>query len=124
VPDIRVHVANTTEDDGVSVEPGTVSVSLNVRQADETLVIKEVPVSFGGAKSVLDVKVSGPPELIAQIREKPELVEAWLKIQAGDEDVGKVSKAVRFNLPAGVKVHPDDEKRTVEVTVTRRAAAG
>jgi hypothetical protein len=137
VPDVRVHVANTTEDDGVKVEPGTVTASFTVRQADDIHVIKELAVSYGGTGSVLekvkadyepsvlfDVKVAGPRELIDQIRQNEKLVEAWLTIEDGDEDVGKMSKVVWFKLPPGVKVHPDDEKRSVEVTVTSRAAAG
>ena len=137
VPDVPVHVAGTTEDDGVKVEPKGVSVSLNVRQADETYTIKEVPVSRGGAgreldaatinfedRVLFDVRVVGPPERIAEVRQKPELVEAWLTIDPADINAGPTKKTVWFKTPPGVKVHPDDENRTIEVNVTSSPSGG
>ena len=137
VPDVPVHVAGTTEDDGVKVEPKGVSVSLNVRQADEEYVIKEVPVSRGGAgreldaaiidykvRVLFDVRVVGPPERIAEVRQKPELVEAWLTIDPSDINAGTRKKTVWFKAPPSVKVYPKPEDSEIEVNVTSEPSGG
>jgi hypothetical protein len=140
IPDVRVIVAHTNEDDGVKIEPKTVSVSLDIRQADSTFKIPSIPVRFGGLKIDLDhlnvtlpsnqstlfnVRVLGRPDVISQIELKPdELVEAWVTIDDSDKNAGTKAKQVWFKLPEGVRVHPDDLKNAkIDVTVTERSGS-
>lgn len=140
IPDIRVVVAHASEDDGVKIEPQTVSVSLDVRQADATYTIPSIPVRFGGLKIDLDhlnvtlpsnqstlfnVRVLGRPDVISQIQQKPdEMVEAWVTIDESDKNAGTKAKQVWFKLPEGVRIHPDDLKNAkIDVNVTERTGS-
>src|SRR5688572_30356625 len=134
----------------VSLAPGNVKATVEVRQADETYVMpfmavwpvmpmawqKEYRVE-GAPDTIPTVTVKGPPDKIALLKramENPGAVTfyAVLEIQGEDrpaegQSVGPVrSRQLNFEagLPDGVRVSPEDAQRTVDFKLVRRSADG
>lgn len=116
----------------VTIDPGTITVSLSaIERAKERLIgsvsvlqtvapklAEGTKIQFEDVK-LFDVRVIGPKEIIDSLNESD--VVAQVMIDSRDVGKGRLTKQVHFSLPEGVKVHPEDAKRTVEVTVTSNA---
>jgi hypothetical protein len=136
VSGVRVYVANADASE-VVIDPPTVTASFEAREQAQVYPIPEVPILEMPATqlrelvtvklervNLFDVRVVGPPAAIAEIeRNKGAGVKALVSIDADDRDQGPRRKDITFWTPEGVKIHPDDAKQTVEVTVTTRSSA-
>jgi hypothetical protein len=128
---VRVSIPGADAEEA-AIEPAAVSVSLTAVERAKELLIKKVAVLQTVANKLdegvtikydplvlFDVRVSGPPEAIDKIDPAGSAaVMAQVLIENTDVDKGLMKKQVRYLLPEGVKIHPDDAKREVEVTVT------
>ena len=115
-------------------EPPKLRASIDVQQADMTLLIRSMPVTIDATDGLLEkykvawerpnlpvlsnVTVSGPPELIDAI-DKPDFEpKPKARLVLTPQDVGvsgeRRTKAVEYDLPEKVKVSEDDKSRTVE----------
>ena len=133
----------------VSIAPGTVKATVDVRQADETYVMPfmavwpVMPMSMQkqfrveGPDTIQSVTVKGPPDKIALLRaamENPDAPTyyAVLEIQGEDrppegQDAGPTrTRQLNFEagLPPGVRVSPEDAQRTVDFKLVRRNPDG
>jgi hypothetical protein len=133
----------------VSITPGTVKATVDVRQADETYEVPfmaiwpVMPMSMQkqfrveGPDTIQTVRVKGPPDKIAEMRpamENPDrpTYYAVLEIQGDDRPPeGQASGPTRTRrlnfeagLPPGVRVSPEDAQRTVDFKLVRRNPDG
>lgn len=136
VSGVRVYVPNADAGE-VTIEPSTVTASFELREQAQTYTISEVPILEMPANqlrelvtvkldrlNLFNVRVVGPPEAIAEVRRTNGAnIKALVGIDSGDRDQGPQRKEITFWTPEGVKIHPDDAKQTVEVTVATRSAA-
>ncbi len=85
------------------------SVPILVQGSPDILNSNVVRVNNGGAQAITEVQVIGPPSQIERLRNKDpdSLPYAILDIAPGDAD-REGSKPLRYQLPPGVRVNPDD----------------
>jgi hypothetical protein len=135
VPLRRVGTATS----GIAITPDSVRASLAVRSAGVKYVIPSLPVFALSSGTFLDeyraafepviknVTVSGPPEVIAALKQDklPVRPKAVLEFSRDDLPTGvsRVRK-LRFELPAGVTLAADEADREVTFTLQRRTADG
>lgn len=118
-----------------SLQPERVRASFRVRQADVALTLPAVPIFPLAPQTLLDefrpvfeptlpnVTVVGPPEIIEALRAgtATRMPRAILELSRDDLPAGRVRRRqVRFDLPEGVRVSPDDSRREVEFTLVPR----
>jgi hypothetical protein len=133
----------------VSIAPGSVKATVDVRQADETYEVPfmaiwpVMPMSMQkqfrveGPNTIESVTVIGPPDKIALLRaamENPEATTyyAVLEVQGDDRPPeGQAAGPTRTRqlnfeagLPPGVRVAPEDAQRTVDFKLVRRSPDG
>lgn len=118
----------------VLFDPLTVEVAVVVRGRTAETTIPRVPVHVRMApgelarwnveiseddRSLIDVKVSGPPELIRQIEERSLPVVATLALSYEELEKGIAAKEATFSdLPTGLKF--EVASRVIRVRITRR----
>jgi len=118
-----------------SLSPDRVRTAFRIRQADVTFTIPAMPVFPLAAPTFLDefravyeptvanVTVQGAPDVIAALRaetleKKPKAI---LEFSRDDLPPGKTrSRRLRYDLPDGLSVVPEDLKREVEFTLVPR----
>jgi hypothetical protein len=134
----------------VSLAPGNVKATVEVRQADKTYVVPfmavwpVMPMAWqkqftvdGAPETIPNVTVKGPPDkidLLMRAMENPgaPTYYAVLEIQSEDrppegQSVGPVrTRQLNFaaGLPDGVRVSPEDAQRTVDFKLVRRSPDG
>jgi hypothetical protein len=131
----------TTLGPRATVQPATVTASLEVRSEDVAFTIPSMPVwaslppTFADQYRVavqpdtlFNVKVTGPEEAVRQLRENKFPARARLDFTPEEIDAARGGapalrrKAPAFILPEGVRVEPAEVDRLqIEWTVTRRA---
>jgi len=124
-------VAGREQREHVSIAPLVVTAGLDIKPRDETFeigsvpVYKETPQGFDDRFSVTytspvnNVKVSGPSELIAKIRDGTIKVRARLELTSADS-TGTNRKALKFDLPPGVSLAKDAVPPECEYSLTPR----
>lgn len=133
----------------VSIAPGTVKATVDVRQADETYLMPfmavwpVMPMSMQkqfrveGPDTIQSVTVKGPPDKIALIKaamENPDAPTYYAVLEIQGEDrppEGQAAGPTRTRqlnfeagLPPGVRVSPEDAQRTVDFKLLRRNPDG
>lgn len=135
VSGVRVYVANADADES-TIEPSTVTASYQLLEQTDDYTIRELPIRPDAANELLNqvavkfdpinlfsVRLVGKPSAIAAVKDSHDaIVGAFVRIDPDDRDQTRV-KDVKFWLPEGVKLHPKEPKRTVQVTVTSRTAS-
>jgi hypothetical protein len=142
VMDVTLRRSQDLDLDRVSImSHPRVRASVDVKQADKTYKIPSIPITVNGADTVMNkyqvswdrpslpilsnVTVSGPPTIIDSL-DRPDFTpkpQARLDITAQDA-IGSEprSKVVKYDMPDGVKVAPEDQKRTVEFHLVERSS--
>lgn len=128
-------LAEATDPTQFTLVPDRVRSSFRIRQADVSFVIPAMPVFPLAAPTFLDeyravyeptvanITVLGPPDLIAALRnetlgKKPIAI---LELSRDDLPPGKTrSRRLRFDLPDGLSISPEDAKRELEFTLVPR----
>jgi hypothetical protein len=140
VPDVVVVAPDDLKDDRVHIHEAkaTVRATLEVRLADQTLHYDSLPVSEDWAygqpgkyavmmdrPAVPNVTVMGPPDIIDAMQRPDFRPRPKARLVITPEDLLAIgerrSKAVEYDLPKGVDVSPDDQKKTVEYRVVDRS---
>lgn len=117
-----------------------IRASVDVKQADKTYKIPSMPITVNGADTIMNkyqvvwdqpslpvlanVTVSGPPAIIDSL-DRPDLPRPTARLDVTQQDaIGSEprSKAVKYDMPPGVKVSPQDENRTVEFHLVERSS--
>ncbi len=140
IPGLRVELPEALRGlRGVRAEPATVDVAVTVRSRTANIVIPRVPVQLRipptelskfdiqipeQDRSIIDVSVSGPSELIRQIDEKALVLVAMVPLSFEEleraADKGPITKEAVFTvLPTPLKI--EAANRTVHLTIKRRA---
>jgi hypothetical protein len=130
-----IRVTLPVHDTHVVISPATVSAAIEVKRADATLKLKSVPVFAVAAPTMLNlyrislpdnpentfanVTVTGPEDQINLLRDENFEPRPVATFRVTRENAGKPTP-VRFSLPEGVKVAPEDAQRTVTYTLTPR----
>jgi len=118
------------KDPHITLQPATVRAILDVRASDETMPIAAIPISISApqnvisdyeiqnlAPSITDVKVSGPPKQLELLKQS--LPAVFLSITS--DDIGREQpKRLRFDLPEGVTISPEDQAKTFTFKLVRR----
>jgi len=135
----NVPVVLAGRDERVSVSPATVKASLDVRATDVPGLIRSMPLSItaplgllrgydvtliSGDQTVANIHVIGPQTQIDKIDNQQFLPRAVLEVNGSDINHDDVQRPLKFDLPDGVRVTPEDETRTVEFKLTRRSSPG
>lgn len=118
----------------LEIIPAQVDVRFVVRSKTETTTVQTVPVELRIGPDLLrewevevppeeqylkDVRVTGPAELIEQIRANQLRISAYVRISYEDVQRGVTSKLAEFtNLPSPLTIEAED--REVRLTVRRR----
>jgi hypothetical protein len=106
----------------IRIEPASVRVAIDVAQTDERFTIDAMPIwpltppglredyKVEFTPTITKISVSGPQDKIDLLRNKSFLPKAILEVR--DEDKGKTQqRALRFDLPDGVSVVPEDRAK-------------
>ncbi len=123
--------------DGLSVSPGKVRASLDVRQSDVTYEISSVPIKVLGppnllkdysadidAPAIYNIDVSGPPDTIQKIKDDQLTLTAVLDVTGAEPDVA-TTRALDYRLfPADIHVSADSASKTVTFHLRKRDTAG
>ncbi len=126
-------------DKQVTIQPATVSATLQVRQANISYTMNSMPVFVSHPADLLDkyqvqydpfldrVTLIGPREMIEAIANRQwQGTAPKARIEIVGEDLPPNaqprSKLVQYDLPEGVTVSPTDKSRRIEVTVRERRA--
>jgi hypothetical protein len=120
------------DDDRVVVTgASTVKADVEVRRADEKLLIRSMPITADAPDALWDkyklvwekptqpvlqnVTVSGPPDVIKAIAQLDSEVKPKARLVVTQQDAGdRRSKVVKYDLPDGVTVSDEDKTRTVD----------
>lgn len=118
-----------------SLQPERVRATFRVRQADVVLTLPSVPIFPLAPQTLLDtyrpvfeptlpnVTVIGPRDVIESLRNGTagRMPRAILELSRDDLPPGRPRmRQVRFDLPEGVRVSPEDARREVEFTLVPR----
>jgi hypothetical protein len=133
---LRPEVFRSASDPGLfTFSPDRVRATFRIRQADVSYTIPSIPVFPLAAATFLDeyraeyeptitnVVVRGRPDLIAALRnetleKKPKAI---LEITRDDLPAGRTRvRRLRFDLPEGLTVSPEDQLREIEFTLVAR----
>lgn len=127
----------------LTVTPDRVKVSFRIRQADVTYTIPAMPVFPVAPANFLDeyravfepvvtnITVQGPPDLIAALKADTLTKKPKALLEFGREDLPlttpgtspkPISRKLRFDLPPGLTVAPQDQNRELEFTLILRTA--
>jgi hypothetical protein len=124
-------VAGQEKRENVTIAPLAVTANLDIKPRDQTYEIGSVPVyretpagfddhfTLTFSSPANNVKVSGPAEVIAKIRDGTLKVKARLEISSADP-TGTNRKALKFDLPPGVSLSKDAPQVDTEYTLTPR----
>jgi hypothetical protein len=131
------------QDEKLTLSQTTAKGSFEVKAADAKGTLNSLSVWIGGAPTVLDkvdvqlskevitnVNVIGPADVIAELTKPNSAMlseaRAWLIITREDRNNAGTtqSKKLRYELPKGVSVSPQDEARLFEFKLVNKASAG
>src|SRR5688500_7264866 len=130
LPDcLRRNPAERQDDRVDIVAPPKLAASIDVRQADKTLLKRSMPITVDMTDGLYEkykvewirpekpalqmVTLSGPPELIDVMEKSDFEPQAKARLVVTQQDVGGPrSKAVEYDLPERVKVVDEDKNRT------------
>ena len=135
VPNVRVYTE--VSDKHVTIAPPSVSAALEVKRADATYKIPAVPVFVTAPPGLLDefqvvldettlpVVVVGPEDQINLLKDPSYSFKPMATIQVSRDDAGNRPRTakVKYVLPDGIKVKPDDAPATVGFRMVEREAA-
>jgi len=119
----------------VSVTPASVHVTVRIKQADverkidSMAVFKLTPSALEREYEVIydpilpNVKVIGPPDKIELLQTNAFIPKAVFEVSVEDPKNRPITRRVRYELPPGVRVAPDDEGRTIEFRLVKRQPA-
>lgn len=106
----------------IRIDPGSVRATIDVAQTDERYTVDAMPIwpltppglledyKVEFTPTITKITVSGPQDKIDLLRNKSFLPKAILEVR--DEDKGKTQqRALRFDLPDGVNVVPEDRAK-------------
>lgn len=128
-------INDAPDPDQFNLAPDRVRATFRIRQADVSFTIPAVPIFPLAALTLLDdyrpvfeptvtnVTVFGPPDLIAALRNdtlarKPRAI---LELTRDDLPAGRPrTRRLRFDLPEGLTISPEDSRREVEFTLVPR----
>jgi hypothetical protein len=126
-------------DKGLELRPGTVRATFAVRETDERFTIPSMPLWIVPAPGLADafrfetnppfvanVTVVGPHDKIELLKTDVFKATAEIRITRDDfqPNTPRQIQITRFNLPEGVRVSADDEKRMVELRASPRSGGG
>lgn len=122
----------------LEIEPAQVDVQLTVRSKTETVVLPSVAVDLRlppgelgrwdievpqGEQSLRDVRVTGPSDLIEQIRSGGLVVRAFVRLSFEDLEAGVSSKRAEFSaFPTALRFEVEDDE--VQLVIRAREAGG
>ena len=133
----NVQVVLAARDERVTVDPTTVKASLDVRATDVPGLIRSMPLTIqsplgllrgydvtliSGDQTVANIHVIGPQTQIERIDSQQFLPRAVLEVTGNDINHDDLQRELKFVLPDGVRVTPEDANRTVEFKLTRRSS--
>lgn len=138
LPDVLLRKPPELDDERVTIitPSDAIRATVEVRQADKTLLIRSMPVTLDHSDDLLEkykvvdfrgvlqnVTVSGPPEIIDAIEKQEFEPKPKARVFITQQDVGdRKSKPVQYDLPRGVEVIETDRNRTVEFRLVDRAS--
>ena len=120
----------------IQITPSQAEVTFTIRKQTEEHILESVPIQImaplaavGGYRVepkeelfIQNVRLSGPRDLVSDIREGKREVWAYLPLSAEELDSGIETKTVAFFVPAGVTVvDPAPGTLVVEFTITRES---
>jgi hypothetical protein len=119
-------------DPDITFTPATVKVKFKVRQAEERYTYPSMPiwidapsilaergykVVLSGSPNLTNVRLVGTPDLIAALRDGTLKPKPKAHVEASTEDLPvntPRTRDVKYELPAGITVAPEDARRSVE----------
>ncbi|MFN4242367.1 MAG: hypothetical protein ACK4PI_03930 [Tepidisphaerales bacterium] len=128
-------VSDSVDPSRFTLQPERVRATFRVRQADVTLTLPSVPIFPLAPQTLLDtyrpvfeptlpnVTVIGPRDVIESLRNGTagRMPRAILELSRDDLPPGRPrTRQVRFDLPEGLRVSPEDARREVEFTLVPR----
>lgn len=126
-------------DDTITITaPPGIRANVEVREANKSLVLSSMVVSLDVPEGLLDkykvtdfrpvlqnVTITGPPTIIDAIERNEFDPKPKARVVVTQQDVGdRHSIKVQYDLPKGVEVSPEDQKREVEIHLVDRATLG
>ena len=124
--------------DKVRIDPAEVNATISMIAIDESFDLESVPILVlsrpelftndshyvlelkDNIKTIPNVRVTGPHDEIAKLRNKQFPYAAWIKVSEDDAGAGaEQSQKVTYQLPAGVTPSPEAADFTVEYKVSR-----
>src|SRR5439155_3908465 len=137
--DVALIKPGDLEDERVTAQgPSTVHANVDVRQADKTLLIRSMTITYDSTEGLLEkykvewlrptqnvlpnVTVTGPPEVVDAMQRPDFEPKPKARLVLTPQDAGdRRSKVVQYDLPRGVDVSDDDKNRTVEFRLSDKA---
>lgn len=132
-----------TTDSDVVFSPAAVTVTFKVRQTEERFIYPSMPVwvlappvladrgykvQILSSPNLANVTLAGSPDVIAQLRSNTLLPKPQAHLQVSLEDLtaagSKITRQVKYDLPDGVHVTPDDAVRTVDFRLVDVGSTG
>jgi hypothetical protein len=114
----------TIDNPSLRLEPASVKATVDVSQLEESFTIDAIPVWPAHPPSLLDnykvemtptitkIKVVGPSDKIELLRNKSFLPKAYLDVTDEDKNKPQQQKLLKFDLPEGVAIAPEDLPKT------------
>jgi hypothetical protein len=135
-----VPIVRPFRDDHVTLTPAKVKASVQVKESDATLTIAVMSIFVQHPPGLLDgfqvvflnpdkpiltnVTVVGPPDKIEQMQKEDFSPKPKAILEVAREDAGEArTRRLKYDLPEGVRVSPDDARREIEFKLTTRTAS-